>query len=84
MIDRFRIGNGEATTMTSAPSVYISYAALGLPMNEEFFNEEIQKYKIYYESREITQIRFKPKSVRSQVTSEYYFIKVDVKIPRDD
>ena len=83
MRDSFRIGNGNITTMEQVTPVYISYASLELPMNEEIFNQEIQDYKIFFESDEITPIRFVPKSAMVQKTSQYYFLKVDVKIPRN-
>ena len=83
MIDQFRIGDGEITSVSQVKPVYFKYEDLGLSMTEGFFNEEIQKFQVFYESDEITPIRFKPKSARVQKTSEYYFLKVDVKIPRN-
>ena len=82
MIDKFRVGDGERTTTSKVPPIYFSYSELGLPMSEEFFNEEIEKYNVYYATTEVTPIQFKPASFKKQATSNYYFLKADIKIPR--
>jgi len=79
----FRIGSGEKTTDEDAPPVYRSYTECGIEMNPEKYEEIAGKgYRIYQIDSLLKNIRFTPKVTPAQVTSEYYFLKLEVKIPR--
>ena len=79
----FRIGSGERTTDEDAPPVYRSYTECGIDVNIEEYEEiKAKGYLIYQIDSLLKNIRFTPKVTPTQVTSEYYFLKLDVKIPR--
>lgn len=79
----FRIGSGEKTTDDDAPPVYRSYLECGIDMNAEKYQEIKNKgYRIYQIDSLLKNIRFTPRVTPSQVTSEYYFLKLELKIPR--
>ena len=82
MVDEFRIGNGIQTTVNEVSPVYFTYTQLGLVMTEAFFNEETQKYEVFYKSTEVPPICFTPDSYKKQETSNYYFLNLEVKLPR--
>lgn len=84
MIDTFRIGDGELTTTGTVRPVYVKYSDLGFEMDEDFFYSELDEFNVYYEAKEIPNIQFRPKSIKGQDTSDYYFLKVEVKIPRSN
>lgn len=81
----FRIGSGERTTDEDAPPVYRSYTECGIDVDSEEYEEITNKgYCIYQIDSLLKNIRFTPQVSPAQVTSEYYFLKLEVKIPRDN
>lgn len=81
--DAFMIGNGEKVTEETSKPVYRNYFSdCGIVMTEELFEEITRKFKIYYETTLLKNIQFIPKKVLNQTTSNYYFLHLDVKIPR--
>lgn len=48
----------------------------------EAFNEQASKYNIYIETEKLKPLVFTPKTQPLQTTSDYYFMKLDFKIPR--
>ena len=81
--DSFMIGNGERVTDETSKPVYRNYLAdCEIVMTQELFDEVTKKFKIYYETETLKNIVFTPKDVLKQTTSNYYFLHLDVKIPR--
>lgn len=81
--DGFMIGNGERVTDETSKPIYRNYLTdCGIEMTEELFNEITKKFKIFYETELLKNIVFTPKDVLKQTTSNYYFLHLDVKIPR--
>lgn len=79
----FRIGTGERATDEDAPPVYRSYLECGIEMTPEKYQEIKNKgYRIFQIDSLLKNIRFTPRVTPTQVTSEYYFLKLEVKIPR--
>lgn len=81
--DAFMIGNGERVTEETSKPVYRNYLLdCGIVMTKELFEEITKRFKIYYETTLLKNIQFVPKKVLTQTTSKYYFLHLDVKIPR--
>ena len=79
----FMIGDGERTTEDAAKPVYRDYEIdCGIVMTQALFDEISAKFKIYYETESLKNIIFTPKTVLKQTSSNYYFLHLDVKIPR--
>ena len=83
--DRFRIGDGNRTTEDDALPVYRGYTTeCEYPLNEERFNQikNVLHATIFETSQELKDIVFTPEVTPKQATSKYYFLKLDIKIPR--
>ena len=80
----FPISNCELVDEDDSKPVYRSYP-LDCEMvidNPQAFNEQAAKYKIYIETERLKPLVFTPKTQPLQSTSDYYFMKLDFKIPR--
>lgn len=80
--DDYTIGDGLRTTDEDAVTVYRNYAECGIIMDKEKFDEINQHFVIYEESSSLGDIIITPETVPRQTTSDYYFMKLQVKIPR--
>ena len=80
---RFRIGDGNIVAIDEAPSVYRGYAEdCGITMTEEIFEEQSELFTIYQETNLLSDVVFTPETVVTQDLSDYYFCRLEMKIPR--
>lgn len=83
--EQFPIGDGNRTTDEDAPPVYRGYRTqCEIDVTEEVFNEikNVKGFAIFQTSKMLKDIQFTPEVTPKQATSKYYFLKLDVKIPR--
>lgn len=79
--ERFRIGDGEKVSEEQAVPVYRAYDECGILMTQQLFKEIVRECVIYEETTLLKDIQFTPHNVPKQTMSNYYFAKLDVKIP---
>lgn len=80
----FPISNNEPIDEDNSSPIYRSYP-LECEMvidSPDAFNEQAAKYKIYVETERLKPLVFTPKTQPLQTTSDYYFMKLDFKVPR--
>lgn len=82
--DRFRISDGEKTTDETATPIYRDYYGdCEIVMTPELFREISRKFNIYFSTTVLKNIQFTPKTAPIQTSSNYYFLHLDLKFPRN-
>lgn len=82
--EKYAISNGEQTTDSTARPIYRSFPECGINTGiEEIYNEIAQDWKIYFETTDLKDIVFTPKTVLQQSTSKYHFMHLTVRFPRN-
>ena len=80
----FRIGDGEKTTDETATPVYRDYYTdCDIEMTAELFRQISRKFNIYFSTTILRNIQFTPKTQIPQTSSNYYFLHLDIKFPRN-
>lgn len=80
----YMIGNGERVTDETSKPVYRNYAECGIIMDQAMFDQITEHFKVYYETEVLKNIVFTPRNVLKQTSSNYYFLHLDIKIPRNN
>lgn len=83
--ERFPIGDGNRVDEDNTVPVYRSYKDCGIPiMTRAEFDEitGVKKYNVYLETETLKPLQFTPLTVPIQPLSDYYFLRLDFKIPR--
>lgn len=84
--DKYQIGNGTPVSEDASYPIYRSYTdECEIVITREVYDDitQVKKYKIFQESKDLSDIEFTPKNVLPQTTTTYYFAHLDVKIPRN-
>ena len=81
--EHFNIGDGVKTTDEDAMPVYRGYDECGITMTRDLFREIVEHYNIYEETTLLKDIQFTPRVSPVQTTTKYYFLRLDVKFPRN-
>lgn len=81
--DRFRIGNGQKVSESAAYPVYRSYLKdCGMELDKDEWTRQASEWSIYYPSNSLSPVKFTPKAQPAQTSTNWYFLMLDLKIPR--
>lgn len=81
--EKFPIGNGERVDEDDSVAVYRSYPECGIEIStKEQFDNIAAKYNMFIQTELLKNLVFTPKVAPKQALSNYYFLKLDFKIPR--
>ena len=81
--DKFPIGDGERVDEDDTVPVYRSYPDCEINIDSKSTFDEInEKYTIFVQTQELKNLEFTPKVAPKQALSNYYFLRLDFKIPR--
>ena len=83
--DRFPIGDCERVDEDDTIPIYRSYPDCEINIDSKSVFDEInEKYTIFVQTQELKNLEFTPNIAPKQALSNYYFLRLDFKIPRPD
>ena len=80
--DRWTFSDGIVYEEDFVPQIYRSYSDCGIEVNKEMFDKITEKYAIYKEGSEVSDIQVEPKDFIISEDNDVNYIEFEIKIPR--